>query len=283
MIEAGYIVTRDGTRLNFRDMGAGSTIVLLHGWKGSHRLWDKVMVALAQRHRVVVYDLRGMGRSDKPSTGYNFDVMADDLGDVIEALKLNDVTLVGWSMGCTVALSYLAKGGAGVARLALLNGPLRLTQTDDFPHALPSDQLDGLLDELVHEWPESERDFLESWFIKGLSPAMSHFALNIALETPLDIALAIVQEQMLVDHRNTVLELHVPVLALNSEGDCYWPTSLGEWIATNAPDGQCVVLRESGHAAPLEEPLNLARALEDFIASRQLYPPAVASPTHPGE
>jgi pimeloyl-ACP methyl ester carboxylesterase len=109
--------------------------VLVHGWKGSHRLWDRTIVALQEHRRVVAFDLRGMGESDKPRCAYDFDELSDDLAFVLDALELDDVTLVGWSMGCTVALRHFERAAPRVGRLMLINGPLRLTRTHDFPHA----------------------------------------------------------------------------------------------------------------------------------------------------
>ena len=113
-----FLTTRDGVRLRVSARGAagGRPIVLVHGWKMSHRVFDHAILRLAPQHRVVAFDLRGMGESDKPDSRYDCDELAGDLGFVIEELGLDDVTLVGWSMGCTVALKYLENGGAGVGR-----------------------------------------------------------------------------------------------------------------------------------------------------------------------
>ena len=75
-----FLVTPAGMRLRLTDRGVdgGATIVLVHGWKQSHRLWDETVAALSQRHRVVAYDLRGMGESDKPRCRYDFDEHALD-------------------------------------------------------------------------------------------------------------------------------------------------------------------------------------------------------------
>src|SRR5438093_13063542 len=113
-----YLTTSDGTRLRYTDRGAGEPpIVLVHGWKGSHRLWDPAVHRLARSFRVVAFDNRGMGESDKPGGRYDFAVLADDLGFVLEALDVRDATLVGWSMGCSISLEYLARGGDRAGRL----------------------------------------------------------------------------------------------------------------------------------------------------------------------
>lgn len=266
-----FLVTPDGTRLRFSDRGAGpDTVVLVHGWKGSHRLWDHVVVRLEERHRVVAFDLRGMGESDKPRGAYDFDELSDDLAFVLAELGLSDVTLVGWSMGCTVSLRHMERGGSGVARLVLLNGPLRLVRADDFPEAMTQEQLDGYLRDIAAGWPGSERAFQAEAHLDGDGP-LADWAYAIAQQTPLDIALRVVREQAKLDLRAAVAALAVPVLAAYSDRDPYYPVSLGEWIARAAPDGQLVVFHGSAHGTPVEEPDAFAAALEAFIASR---PPA---------
>ena len=264
-----FFTTASGVRLRLSDRGAGpDTIVLVHGWKGSHRLWDHAIERLQERHRVVAFDLRGMGESDKPRGAYDFDELSGDLADVITGLGLADVTLVGWSMGCTVSLRHMERGGAGVARLMLLNGPLKLTRTDDFPHTMTQEQLDGYLASLVDGWPGAERAFLADSLLETADPLMLDWIYAIALQTPLDVALRVVREQAKLDMRPAVRGLRVPVRAVYSKFDPYYPVSLGETIAESAPDGSLAVLEHSAHCAPIEEPAAFVAVVEDFIAGR---------------
>jgi pimeloyl-ACP methyl ester carboxylesterase len=267
-----FFTTPAGVRLRLSDRGdadgRSDGIVLVHGWKGSHRLWDRVIALLSQRHRVVAFDLRGMGESDKPRSAYDFDELAGDLADVIDGLGLRDVTLVGWSMGCTVSLRHMQRGGAGVARLVLLNGPLKLTRTDDFPHTMTQAQLDAAIADLAEGWPASERAFVADSLLEATDPLVVDWVTAIALQTPLDVALRVVREQARLDMRGVVRALAVPVLAAYSRRDPYYPVSLGEHIAASAPDGQLVVCENSAHCAPVEEPRAFVAALEAFIASR---------------
>jgi pimeloyl-ACP methyl ester carboxylesterase len=79
-----YLETPDGVRLRLCDRGDGArAFVLLHGWKQSHRLWDRVVPLLDREFRVVAFDLRGMGESDKPGDPYTFAELADDLAFVL--------------------------------------------------------------------------------------------------------------------------------------------------------------------------------------------------------
>lgn len=261
-----FIQTDDGVRLRIADRGPrhGPVVLLVHGWKGSHRLWDRTVLELLDRHRVVAFDLRGMGESDKPGSGYNFERLSADLGNVIAALDLDDVTLIGWSMGCTVALEYMRADGRGVGRLVLTNGPLRLMQAPDFPHAMSSEQFEGYIAELVAAWPAGERAFQAESTLAGDGPLVD-WLYAVALQTPLDAALAIVRCQATLDMRDVVRTLRVPVLAAYASRDPYYPTSLAEWIAESAPDGRSVVFHDSAHCTPIEEAPAYAAAVASFI------------------
>jgi len=105
------------TNLHVDDSGgSGRAVVLIHGWPLSGEAWiGQVPVLHESGYRVVTYDRRGFGRSDKPRSGYTYDTLAEDLHALLEALDLNDVTLVGFSMG-----------GGEVARYFSLYGPERL-------------------------------------------------------------------------------------------------------------------------------------------------------------
>lgn len=261
-----FLETPDGVRLRLCDRGGGGhTFVLVHGWKQSHRLFDAATAALSERHRVVAFDLRGMGESDKPRSRYDFAELAGDLAFVLETLDLADVTLVGWSMGCTVSLELLRGSAPRVGRLVLVNGPLRLTRTPDFPHALTDERLRGYLDDLARRWPRRERGFLADSLLDA-DPELVDWLLAVALQTPLDVALRLVREQARLDMRAVVERLAVPVLALWGRYDPYWPTGLADWIAEHAPRGERLVLERSAHCVPLEEPDRFCAALEDFAA-----------------
>ena len=80
--------------------GPGRPVVLIHGWPLSGEAFKLQVGVLADAgYRVITYDRRGFGRSDKPLTGYTYDTLAEDLHDLITELNLNNVTLVGFSMG----------------------------------------------------------------------------------------------------------------------------------------------------------------------------------------
>jgi len=263
-----FVSLSDGCRIRYSLRGEGTeTYVLIHGWRQSHRLFDRIITSLESEARVFAYDQRGMGESDKPNSKYDFELMSNDLAELLEKFDLKNVTLVGWSMGCTTSLSYLRRLQSRVERVVLLNGPIRLTKDVDFPNALEPAELSKYIDQLESEWPSRESE----WFQESLLPKNHHLTAlltSVGFQTPLDVALKLVREQGKVDHRSTITGLTIPVLALYSRFDPYWPISLGEWIAESAPKGSLTVLENSAHCAPLEEPENFINLLRSFTLGR---------------
>ena len=259
-----FVSLSDGCRIRYSLRGEGTeTFVLIHGWRQSHRLFDRIITGLQCEARVFAYDQRGMGESDKPNSTYDFELMSNDLAELLEKFDLTNVTLVGWSMGCTTALSYLQRVQSRVKKVVLLNGPIRLTKDADFTNALEPAELARYIDQLEGEWPSRETQ----WFQNSLLPPNQHLTAlltSVGFQTPLDVALKLVREQGKVDHRSTIRDLAIPVLAVYSRFDPYWPVSLGEWIAEAAPQGSLMVLENSAHCAPLEEPENFINVLRSF-------------------
>ena len=150
--------------------GTGRPVVLIQGWPLSGASWSEQIEALTDAgFRVVTYDRRGFGRSDKPKTGYDYDydydydTLADDLAGLITQLDLHDVTLVGFSMGGGEVARYLAKHGedrlhsvvfAAAVTPMMINtpgnpgGPLEKSKAADMTAQLTKDQ-DAFYDQFL--------------------------------------------------------------------------------------------------------------------------------------
>ena len=99
------------TKLHVDDTGgSGRAVVLIHGWPLSGASWSGQVPALTEAgYRVITYDRRGFGRSDKPRKGYDYDTLTEDLHTLITELDLSDVTLVGFSMGGGEVARYMSR------------------------------------------------------------------------------------------------------------------------------------------------------------------------------
>ncbi len=103
----GFVEANDGVRLYYEDKGRGKPVVLIHGGGLSRGWWSKQIPVLSQRFRVIAADTRGNGQSDKTPWGHRTARYAMDVRQIIETLDLDEVTLVGWSIGARTVLSYI--------------------------------------------------------------------------------------------------------------------------------------------------------------------------------
>jgi non-heme chloroperoxidase len=155
------ITTKDGTEIYYKDWGTGPVVTFSHGWPLNSDAWDGQMLFLAQKgFRVVAHDRRGHGRSSQASSGNDMDGYADDLAAVIEALDLNDVTLVGHSTGGGEVARYIGRHGTGrVARAVLIAAvPPMLLKTPANPEGLPLELFDGLRGSLAGDRSQFYKD-----------------------------------------------------------------------------------------------------------------------------
>lgn len=104
----GYLTTSDGVKLKFEQFGhSGPPVVLIHGWSASRHYFDLNTRPIARHARVITYDQRFHGESDKPSWGFHVARLAADLSELLTELELNGVYLVGTSLGAAVIWSYI--------------------------------------------------------------------------------------------------------------------------------------------------------------------------------
>jgi len=148
------ITTKDGTSIYFKDWGTGKPVVFSHGWPLSADAWDAQMLFLGQHgFRVIAHDRRGHGRSGQSWEGNNLDTYADDLAEVINALDLKEITLVGHSTGGGEVTRYVGRhGNARVAKLVLIGAiPPVMLKSDQNPGGLPLSAFDGLRAGVVND------------------------------------------------------------------------------------------------------------------------------------
>ncbi|KAG7668461.1 hypothetical protein Ndes2526B_g03909 [Nannochloris sp. 'desiccata'] len=103
----GNITTNDGVTLHYERFGShGPVVCLIHGWSGSRHYWDLNTRIIARTCQVITYDLRHHGESDKPAVGFHVARLAADLHNLLRGLNLENVTVVGASMGAAIIWSY---------------------------------------------------------------------------------------------------------------------------------------------------------------------------------
>ncbi|NTU85669.1 MAG: alpha/beta hydrolase [Chloroflexales bacterium] len=137
---------KDGTELYYKDWGAGQPVVFSHGWPLTADAWEAQMTFLGEHgYRCIAHDRRGHGRSSQPWHGNEMDTYADDLAQLIEALDLTNVVLVGHSTGGGEVTRYVGRHGTVLVAKVVLMGavPPLMVKTEANPGGLPIEVFDG--------------------------------------------------------------------------------------------------------------------------------------------
>jgi pimeloyl-ACP methyl ester carboxylesterase len=105
-VKVNTVSTSDGVKLQYLEAGSGKTLVMIPGWSQTAEQFKHQLLGLSDRYRIIALDMRGHGESEKPDFGYKISRLAKDVYDVLVALNLDDVTLLGHSMGSSVMWCY---------------------------------------------------------------------------------------------------------------------------------------------------------------------------------
>jgi len=161
------ITTKDGTEIYYKDWGKGPVVTFSHGWPLSADAWDGQMLFLVQNgFRAVAHDRRGHGRSSQASSRNDMDGYADDLATVIEALDLNDATLVGHSTGGGEVARYIGRHGTKrVAKAVLIAAvPPIMVKSDTNPEGLPIEVFDDMRSSLFKDRSQFYKDLAMAFY-----------------------------------------------------------------------------------------------------------------------
>lgn len=269
--EKQYTITApDGVRLAVQESGNpnGLPIVFIHGLLGSHLNWEKQIsdAQLQQRYRLITFDMRGHGLSDKPeqeSAYRDGKRWADDLRAVINQSHANKPLLVGWSLGGAVITNYLAAYGDGnISGAIYVDGVVELN-----PTLIPAHEVYGAMtasDLKTHL--DGERAFLHLCFYQ--QPDRTTFERLLA-----NAALAAWPMQRAVPTMTIALEKgvknsRVPLLFIYGEHDALVnPAASLARVKSINPRIQTQMFADSGHAPFIEESARFNRTLATFASA----------------
>lgn len=247
----------------------GKPILFLHGWPANHQMFEYQFNQLPRLGcRCIGIDLRGFGKSDKPWNGYDYNRMADDVRHVIEALKLQNITLAGHSTGGAIAIRYMARhNGYGVSKLALLAAAApSLIQRPYFPYGLKREDVLNIITGTYNDRPDMLRGFGDMFFFQHVTKPFSEWFFQMGLEaaswsTTAVAATWLNEESLFYD----MGKINVPTLILHGVHDkiCHFP--LAEAQKQGIKKSRLVPFENSGHGLFWEERDKFNNELVQFI------------------
>jgi pimeloyl-ACP methyl ester carboxylesterase len=265
------LTTNDGVRLVYQDLGEGRPVVMVPGISQPASLFTHQVAGLRDRSRVIVYDQRGHGASEKPPHGYRIARLAKDLDDLMERLGLEDVTLLGWSLGCAVAWSYYDMfGPKRLGRLILVEGTVRLCRA---PEMTEQDVADtgaawdaagaaAVVDALRRDQETVTRQLAAAFFTDRRAEADRIVA--EMLRTPAAAVAALMFDYVFTDWRDVIPRIDLPTLIVGGARS-HVPISVQEWLHRTIPGSRLAVLQERAHLLFYEEPETFNELVARFV------------------
>lgn len=261
--------------LYYEDHGSGQPVVLIHGWPLSSRSWEHQVPALIDAgYRVITYDRRGFGKSSQPWDGYDYDTLAGDLNALLTHLNVNNVTLVGFSMGGGEVVRYLsAYGTERVSKAVLASAvPPYLFKSDDNPDG-------GLDDATIAEFEGGVNGdrlafldgFTHDFFAAGdktdlISEPERLYNRDIAAFASPKGTLDCIAAFGRTDFREDLKAVTVPTLVIHGDSDGIVPFEVSGKRSHEAIAGSTLVLIEGGpHGNNATHPEEFNKALLEFL------------------
>jgi len=245
-----------GTRIFHRTAGMGTDVVLVHGLGASHAFWyPKVAPALARRHRVTVYDLRGHGRSGMPGSGYGAAAMVADLEALLDALDIRRARLVGHSWGGLIALELALRRPRRVTAVVVADSRLGPARTGVGPGSLEPLARAGARRTPATTGPPAFRPF-GGWAM-GRRSGERWLALLDATSAAREL------ERPGFAAPARLRAVRRPVLGVYGERS--FALTSGRRLARTLPDCRLVVLPGVGHFHPAVAPDAFLAAAEGFL------------------
>ena len=262
----------------YEDHGSGKPVILIHGYPLSGSSWEKQLpVLLNAGHRVITYDRRGFGKSGQPTDGYNYDTFAADLRELITQLKLQDVTLVGFSMGGGEIARYFGKyGSKGVSKAVFISSvPPFLLKTADNPEGVDASVFEEIKKAVAADRYAFFTEFFKNFYNtdvfmgKRVSEHVVHASWNIAAGASATASLACVPT-WLEDFREDLKRVDVPALVIHGDDDRIVPLSAaGQRTAKLIKGAQLVVIKGGPHCITWTHADEVNAALLAFFKAEQ--------------
>jgi pimeloyl-ACP methyl ester carboxylesterase len=278
--ESGY-VERDSVRLYYEVYGAGEpTILLLPTWSLFHsRIWKMQIPYLARHYRVVTFDGRGNGRSDRPTepAAYGEREFAADALTVLDASDTERAVIVGFSLGGQRGLLLAAEHPQRVEGAVFIGpnfpgGGEPLPERTVYDFDTEYDTAEGWAKHNRYHWlrdyPDWVEFFVSTIFTEPHSTKPIEDAVGWGLETNAEVMTATMEAPDLTSQEAQALcrLVRCPVLVIHGEHDAIGSITRGAALAEQT-GGELVVLEGSGHAPHLRDPVKVNLLIREFVES----------------
>lgn len=267
-----FFITPDGVKLNYLIEGSGRPVLFLHGWAMCSRVWKYQIAHFAEDYQVICPDLPGHGASESPAGTCDFASLTGDMALFINGLGLERATLVGWSIGASVAIMLAALHRLPVDSLVLVAGTPSFMVRDGFPHGLPASALRRMLKLADADFKRALKEF------HGLLLSEQDQALTAGDEVRdlltneqylprRDAARSLLASLAREDLRENLGSIRIPCLLMHGDQDKICPPGASEYVKERLAQAEMVTFPGAGHAPFLTRADRFNQSLAAFLRS----------------
>ncbi|MDO9081059.1 MAG: alpha/beta fold hydrolase [Desulfuromonadales bacterium] len=249
----------DGRPFAWRSSGSGAPLVLIHGWGSSAAIFDQLMSLLPDCH-CLAPDLPGYGASTAATT-VDLAALAKDLIDWLDALGLEKVTLLGWSLGGMIAQELVARFPQRFERLILLSTSPCFVSTPDWLHGLT----DTTVRALARDYKRAPAPTLTNFWalqFQGECPPPPPLRVEVEKAT----ALGGLELLRRIDLRNQLSAITPPALVLHGSADVIIPIAAGRFLSDALPQAHFHEFSGCGHAPFYRAATSVSAVIRDFLS-----------------
>jgi non-heme chloroperoxidase len=251
--EAGEVTTSDGVKLHYLEAGSGKPILMIPGWSQTAEQFKHQLTGLSDRYRVIAIDLRGHGESEKPEFGYKISRLAKDVHDVIHALDLNEVNILGHSMGSSVIWNYYDLfGPERLSKLLLIDQMPMITGNPAWSEEerinsgaifTPQSLYETINALAGPDGVETTRGFIGAMVTKAIPEQDKAWIIERNLTMPREHAATLLYNHSTQDWRDLIPRIELPALVVGGRVSVV-PWRSQTWIAEQIPGARLEIFEE---------------------------------------
>ena len=263
-------ISANGINIHYEIQGDGVPLVLIAGLGYPAWQWHRMTPYLAKELKVITFDNRGVGGTDKPAGPYTARLLADDTAALLKALKIESAVVMGHSMGGFIAqelaLSYPDKVSGLILSSTNFGGPHHVPVTPEAMAVLSDVTSDpatrftnGLVVSTAPGFAEKHPEIIQEWLEWRLANPLD----LAGYQAQMAIGLGLISEA--ASFENRLGEIHTPTLILFGEHDKVVPPANADLLAAKIQNSKVVILPDAGHFFTMEVPQAAAQVIIDFI------------------
>jgi sigma-B regulation protein RsbQ len=248
----------------------GPPMLFAHGFGCDQNMWRFVWPAFADRHRIVLFDHVGAGRSD--ASAYDtrryasLDGYARDVLEICDEAGLEDVVFVGHSVSAMVGVLAAAEQPERFRRLVLVGPSPRYLDDDRYTGGFSREDVDGLLESLESNYLGWSSAMAPVIMGNADRPELGEELTNSFCRMDPEIAARFARTTFLADNRADLDRVRTPALVLQCSEDAIAPPAVGEYVHRRLPGSRYVLLDATGHCPNLSAPEETVAAIESYLA-----------------